>query len=140
MLMLDTEIGEADAAAPAQQTPIPVEVNVPAIPELSLVEMTQVWTLGVGSDRSLGRPKEWFGAGASSDGTRCNTVVSDPGSSVSQRVQAVNSSPVSPVCWSEPVDGEEDWPDEWWHNWESDWMEGTFRIRKLKHMARKLLM
>ena len=26
------------------------------------------------------------------------TVVSDPGSSVSQRVQAVNSSPVSPIC------------------------------------------
>ena len=28
------------------------------------------------------------------------SVVSDPGSSVSQRVQAVNSSPVPPVCWS----------------------------------------
>ena len=28
------------------------------------------------------------------------SVVSDPGSSVSQCVQAVNSSPVSPVCWS----------------------------------------
>ena len=59
--MLNTEIGEADAAAAAQQTPIPVEVNVPAVPELSLVELTQVWTLGVGSDRSLGRPKEWKG-------------------------------------------------------------------------------
>ena len=68
-------------------------------------------------------------AGASSDGTRCNgvassqTVVSDLGSSVSQRVQAVNSSPVSPVCWSESVDDEEDWPDEWWHDLEGDWME-----------------
>ena len=51
------------------------------------------------------------------------TVVSDPGSSVSQRVQAVNSSPVSPVCWSESADDEEDWPDEWWHDSESDWME-----------------
>ena len=59
--MLDTEIGEADAAAAAQQTPIPVEVNVPVVPELSLAELTQVWTLGVGSDRSLGRPKEWNG-------------------------------------------------------------------------------
>ena len=59
--MLDTEIGETDAAAVAQQTPIPVEVNVPVVPELSLAELTQVWTLGVGSDRSLGRPKEWNG-------------------------------------------------------------------------------
>ena len=39
-------------------------------------------------------------------------LFSDPGSSVSQRVQAVNSSPVSPVCWSESVDDEEDWLDE----------------------------
>ena len=31
------------------------------VPELSPAEMTQVWTLGVGSDRSLGRPKEWNG-------------------------------------------------------------------------------
>ena len=59
--MLDAEIGEADAAAAAQQTPFPVEVNVPVVPELSLIELTQVWTLGVGSDRSLGRPKEWNG-------------------------------------------------------------------------------
>ena len=59
--MLDTEIGEADAATTAQQTPIPVEVSVPVVPELSLGELTQVWTLGVGSDRSLGRPKEWNG-------------------------------------------------------------------------------
>ena len=52
------------------------------------------------------------------------TVVSDPGSSVSQRVQAVNSSPVSPACWSEPAADEEDWPDEWWHDSEdcaSEW-------------------
>ena len=41
---------------------------------------------------------------------------------MSQRVQAVNSSPVSPVCWSESAD-DEDWPDEWWHDSESDWME-----------------
>ena len=52
--MLDAEIGEADAAAAAQQTPIPVEVNVLVVSELSLVGLTQVWTLGVGSDRSLG--------------------------------------------------------------------------------------
>ena len=61
MLMLDAVIGEADAAAAAQQTPIPVEVNVPVIPEFSLAELTSVWTLGVGSDRRLGRPKEWNG-------------------------------------------------------------------------------
>ena len=59
--MLDTETGEADAATTAQQTPIPVETNVPVVPELSVGELTQVWTLGVGSDRSLGRPKEWIG-------------------------------------------------------------------------------
>ena len=52
------------------------------------------------------------------------SVVSDPGSSVSQRVQAVNSSPVSPVFWSAAsVDFEEDWHAEWWHDWESDWMD-----------------
>ena len=50
VLMVDAEIGEIDAAAAAQQTP-----------ELSLAQLTQVWTLGVGSDRSLGRPKEWNG-------------------------------------------------------------------------------
>ena len=35
----------------------------------------------------------------------------------------MNSSPVSPVCWSESADDEEDWPDEWWHDLESDWTE-----------------
>ena len=44
------------------------------------------------------------------------SVVSDPGSSVSQSVQAVNSSPVSLACWSESADDEEDWPDKWWHD------------------------
>ena len=61
VLMLDAEIGETDAAAVARQTLFPVEVNVPVVPELSLAELTQVWTLGVGSDRSLRRPKEWNG-------------------------------------------------------------------------------
>ena len=64
---MDAELGETDAAAGAQQTPIPVEVNVPVVPELSLAELTQVWTLGVGSDRSLGRTKEWNGAPSSID-------------------------------------------------------------------------
>ena len=50
VLVMDAELGETDAAAAAQRTPIPVEVNVPAVPELSLAELTQVWTLGVGSD------------------------------------------------------------------------------------------
>ena len=34
---------------------------------LSLAELTQVWTLEVGSDRSLGRPKEWNGEPSSFD-------------------------------------------------------------------------
>ena len=55
--MLDAEIGETDAAAAAQQIPILVDVNVLVVPELSLSELTQVWTLGVRSDR----PKEWNG-------------------------------------------------------------------------------
>ena len=35
----------------------------------------------------------------------------------------MNSSRVSPVCWSESAEDEEDWPDEWWHDLESDWTE-----------------
>ena len=46
-------------------------------------------------------------------------VVSESGSSVSKRVHAMNS----PVCGSESVDDEEDWPVEWWHDLESDRME-----------------
>ena len=61
LFVLMSEIGEVDAATAAQQVPIPVQVNVPVVPELSLGELTQVWTLGVGSDRSLGSTKgvEW---------------------------------------------------------------------------------
>ena len=52
------------------------------------------------------------------------SVVSDPGSSVSQRDQEVNSSPVPPVCWSTAAVGvDEDWPEEWCYDWESDRME-----------------
>ena len=40
---------------------------MPAVPELSLAELTQVWSVGVGSDRSLGRPKEWNGEPSSFD-------------------------------------------------------------------------
>ena len=61
LFVLMSEVGEVDAATAAQQAPVLVEVNVPVVPELSLGELTQVWTLGVGSDRSLGRPKEWNG-------------------------------------------------------------------------------
>ena len=52
---MDTELGETDAAEAA------------LVPELALAELTQVWTLGVGSDRSLGRPKEWNGEPSSFD-------------------------------------------------------------------------
>ena len=53
------EIGEIDAAMAAHQEPIPVEVSVLVAPKLSLWgELTQVWALEVGSDRSLGQPKE----------------------------------------------------------------------------------
>ena len=49
-------------AAAAQQMPIPGGENVPvvetSVQKLTLRELTHVWTLGVGSDRSLGRPKE----------------------------------------------------------------------------------
>ena len=45
--------------------PIPGERDVPVVVtielELTLGELTHVWTLGVGSNRSLGRPKEWNG-------------------------------------------------------------------------------
>ena len=52
------------------------------------------------------------------------SVVSDPGSSVSQRSQAVNSPLDPPVCWSTAAaDVDEDWPQEWCYDWESDWME-----------------
>ena len=50
------------------------------------------------------------------------TVVSDPGSSVVATCSSSEFCPVSPVCWSESAD-DEDWPDEWWHDSESDWME-----------------
>ena len=50
------------------------------------------------------------------------TVVPDPGSSVSQRAQAVKATPVQPACWSTAVD-EEDCAEEWSHDWESDWTE-----------------
>ena len=44
-----------DAAAAAQQKPIPGEGELPVAvtiePELTLGELTQVWMLGVGSDR-----------------------------------------------------------------------------------------
>ena len=54
--------GPDDAAAAAQQMPVLGEGDEPDAvtmePELTLGELTQVWTLGVGFDRSLGRPKE----------------------------------------------------------------------------------
>ena len=60
-----------DAAAAAQQMPIPGERDVPVTmtiePELTLGELTQVWTLKVGSDRSLGRPKGWNGESSGFD-------------------------------------------------------------------------
>ena len=34
---------------------------MPVVPELFVGELTQVWPVGVGSDRSLGRPMEWTG-------------------------------------------------------------------------------
>ena len=47
----------ADKAAAAQQIPVGVAIE----PELTLAALTHAWTLGVGSDRTLGRPKEWNG-------------------------------------------------------------------------------
>ena len=54
-----------DTSATAQQMPLPGEGDVPAAvtiePVLSLGELTQVWTLGFGSDRTLGATEgvEW---------------------------------------------------------------------------------
>ena len=48
------------------------------------------------------------------------SAVSDPGSSVSRRIQAMNSSSVQPACWSTAAHVEEDWPQEWCYDWESD--------------------
>ena len=44
---------------------MPVTVTIE--PKVTLGELTQVWTLGVGSDRSLGRPKEWNGESSGFD-------------------------------------------------------------------------
>ena len=59
---MDAELGETDAAAAAQQTHIPVEVNAPAVPELSLAEKTQMWMdTGSGIREKSGSTKgvEW---------------------------------------------------------------------------------
>ena len=52
-----------DAAATSRANAFPGEGDVPVAvtiePELTLGELTRVWTLRVGSDRSLGRPKVW---------------------------------------------------------------------------------
>ena len=60
-----------DAAATAQQMTIlgegDVLVAVTVESELTLGELTQVSTLGVGSDRSLERPKEWNGESSGFD-------------------------------------------------------------------------
>ena len=51
--------------------PVPGEGDVPVVVttelELTLGELTHVWTLGVGSDSSLGRPKEWNGESSGFD-------------------------------------------------------------------------
>ena len=51
------------------------------------------------------------------------SVVFDPGSSVSRRIHAMNSSSVQPACWSTAAHVVEDWPQEWCYDWESDWTE-----------------
>ena len=48
------------------------------------------------------------------------SVMSDPRYSVSQRAQAVTSSPVQLACWPIAADVEEDCPEEWCYDWESD--------------------
>ena len=56
-----------------------------------------------------------------------HSVASDTGPSVSQRVQAVNSSPVPPAFWSTvAADADEDWPEECCYDWEA----GTGRIHE----------
>ena len=66
------------------------------------------------------------------------SVVSDLGSSVSQRVQAVNSSPVHVVWWSTAaVDVDEDWPEEWCYHWEDDWHEDWSWHNPEEHMSER---
>ena len=60
--MLDAEIGETDAAAAAQQTPIRVEVNVPVVPELSLTELARKcghWELDL-TEVGVERRTQWL--------------------------------------------------------------------------------
>ena len=60
-----------DEAGTAQHIHFPGEgdvlVAVTIEPEVTLGELTQVWTLECGSDRSLGRPKEWNGESSGFD-------------------------------------------------------------------------
>ena len=61
----------ADTGAGAQQMLFPGEgdalVGVATEPELTTGELTHVWTLGVGPDRGLGRPKKWNGESSDFD-------------------------------------------------------------------------
>ena len=61
-------------------------------------------------------------------------VVSDPGSSVSKRAQAVNSPLVQLACWSATAaDDDQDWHEEWCYDWESDWMEDWHEDRSWRN-------
>ena len=61
---------QADTDAAAQQMSVPGGRDAPFVaiePEPTVGELTHVWTLGVGPDRSLGRPKEWNGESSGFD-------------------------------------------------------------------------
>ena len=63
-------------------------------------------------------------AGETTDGTWCNGVFTcrqqQPGSSVLQRVQAVNAIAVQPGSLSNVDEADEDLPEEWCYDWDCD--------------------
>eukprot|EP00974_Lingulodinium_polyedra_P077163 7470215-Lingulodinium_polyedra.AAC.1 len=50
----------AEAVAAAARVPVPPDVA----PELSEEQFAKLWMMGVSSERSLGRPRDWDGADA----------------------------------------------------------------------------
>ena len=93
-----------DAAAPAQQMPIPGEGDLPVTvtiePELTLRELTKVWTLGVGSDRSLERPKEWNGDPVVSTTLHSSSRIGCLGFRDAERFLDVSANVGQPIIWA----------------------------------------
>ena len=81
-----------------------VDVEVTIEPELTLGKLTHVWALGVGSDRSLGRPKEWNGESSVFDNFAFKFSIwlsGLPGDA--ERFQEESASMGQPIMWDHPV-------------------------------------